>query len=77
MPGVVHTWIKRGSCSCGMVWTTPGSPSVRCACGVGGFVDGTPENLSSVTDEAGFHAAVAAAVGLACEDVNVVWGGEQ
>ena len=29
----VHIWVTRAHCSCGYFWTTPGSPSVVCACG--------------------------------------------
>jgi len=57
---IIHQWVARGKCACGYFWTTPGTQSIRCACGQGLIEDGVLLSGDAVTDEGAFEAAVAA-----------------
>lgn len=57
---VLHEWVVRAKCQCGYIWTTPGSSSVACRCGLSGIEDGNLiGDAAEVVDEQEFTQAVA------------------
>lgn len=70
---IYHEWVVRGRCECGYLWTTPGSPSVVCACGHCAIVDNVPsQDVLPVTDEVEFKTAVAQDLSEPPENVTLI-----
>ena len=70
---VTHTWVVRARCSCGYLWTTPGSDSVRCVCGESAIVNNAlVEGAVAVADEVDFVGAVAADLGVAVGELELL-----
>ncbi len=67
MNSVAHIWVARAKCSCGYIWTNPGSPNVVCACGKIRIANDVPSDSEPITDEAEFKQAVADCISA---DVN-------
>lgn len=67
-----YAWVARAQCGCGYLWTTPGSPSVVCACGAAAIVDDVVVAGNPVTDDDAFTAAVTADLGLAVGGLALV-----
>jgi hypothetical protein len=66
----IHQWVVRAKCRCGYLWTTPGSTSVTCKCGMCRISSGAPSaDAGPVTDEAEWVAAVAADLGTPVADL--------
>lgn len=57
----IHQYVTRGQCSTcrQFFWTTPGTDSIRCACGRGLIENNVLVSGVAITDEAEFDAAVA------------------
>lgn len=65
-------YVARAMCACGVLWTTPGSPSVLCACGASWILGDVPGgNAASCTDEQ-FKAAVAGELRVDETQVQIV-----
>jgi hypothetical protein len=56
---IAHEWVVRAKCTCGYIWTNPGSSSVVCKCGQTKIENGILTGGDVVTDEVEFKQAVA------------------
>ncbi len=70
-----HIWVARTKCTCGYVWTTPGSPNVVCACGQTHIIDNAVvSGGGEVTSEEDFKAAVAAELSVSPDELALIKG---
>jgi len=71
---ISHTWVTRAKCTCGYLWTNPGSPRVCCACGATEIIDNVRYGGGNVTDEEEFKQSVAIAIGTAVDELTLIQG---
>jgi hypothetical protein len=73
MTTVLHTWITRVYCpSCDSYsWTTPGSPSVLCACMASEIADDVIVRGEEVVDTTAFKQAVADELNVDIDDLGL------
>ena len=71
---ITHTWVTRAKCTCGYLWTNPGSPCVCCACGATEIVDNVQLGGDEVTDEVDFKQSVATSIGCTPDELILMQG---